>query len=55
MIPAHSKVRLLVPGINDAGYSWDADLEQTQLFPIRMQTIRFGIDCHTIGRFNLLN
>ncbi len=42
-------------GINAAGHGWDADLKQTQLFPIRMQTIRFGIDCNAIGSFDLLD
>jgi hypothetical protein len=55
MIPAHSKVTPLVRGINHAGYSWDADLEQTQLFPIRMQTVCLGIDCYAVGGFYLLN
>jgi hypothetical protein len=45
-------------GIRDANYGirrGDADLKQTKFFPIRMQTIGFGIDRDTIGRFDLLN
>jgi hypothetical protein len=30
-------------------------LEQTKLFPIRMQTVGFGIDCNAIGRLDLLS
>jgi hypothetical protein len=46
------------PGISDATYRAgcrNADLEQTKFFPIRMQTVGFGIDCNAIGRFDLLN
>jgi len=45
-------------GIRDASYGigrGNADLEQTKFFPIRMQTVGFGIDCDAIGRLDLLN
>jgi hypothetical protein len=41
-------------GIIDSGYSWHTDLKQTKFLPIRMQTVRLGIDGHTIDRVNLL-
>jgi len=45
-------------GIRDANYGirrGDADLKQTKFFPIRMQTVGFGIDCNAIGRLDLLS
>ena len=36
---------IAAPGVE---CGWNADLKQTQLFPIRMQTVRFSIDRDTI-------
>src|SRR5215813_14037626 len=55
MIPVHSEIISVLSGINDACYGWEADLEQTQFFPVRMQTVGLRIEGDAIGRFDLPN
>src|SRR5262245_28666264 len=50
-IPALSRITLAPSCINAALHSGDAYLKQTKFFSIRMQAVRFSIDCDAIGRF----
>ena len=53
MIPVRVFGTPLPAALNVVGYSGHADLEQTKLFSIRMQTVSFGIHCDASGNLYL--